>query len=133
MPINRRDLLGAATASLFLAATQNNSKFSLAAFRVDVTCPLGHPLLARRQGVAKQIADPLYAHGLVLLGAGDPIVLVAVDKGVDPRVVHPIPAERGSDGEPVGRRPVQADRDREIVATDGLIDSVSVFIADLTL
>lgn len=79
MTINRRDLLGAATAALFLGAGRNEPKFSLATFRVEVTCPIGHPLLARRQGVAKQIADPLYAHGWVLLGAGDPIVLVAVD------------------------------------------------------
>lgn len=79
MAISRRDLLGTAAAALFLGATRNESSFSLATFRVDVTCPIGHPLLGRRQGVAKRIADPLYAHGLVLLGAGDPIVLVAVD------------------------------------------------------
>ena len=79
MTISRRDLLGAATATLFLASGRNEPKFSLATFRVDVTCPIGHPLLGRRQGVAKQIADPLYAHGWVLLGVGDPIVLVAVD------------------------------------------------------
>jgi hypothetical protein len=79
MAISRRDLLSAAAATLFLAPSRNESKFSLAKFRVDVTCPIGHPLLARRQGIAKQISDPLYAHGLVLLGVGDPIVLVAVD------------------------------------------------------
>ncbi len=76
---SRRDLLGAATTMLLPGGAQNEPQFEIATFRVDVTCPLGHPLLGRRQGVAKSIADPLYAHGLVLLGAGDPIALVAVD------------------------------------------------------
>ncbi|MEO1997556.1 MAG: hypothetical protein ABGZ17_20035 [Planctomycetaceae bacterium] len=61
------------------AARGARAAFRLATVRVDVTCPIGHPLLGRRQGIARTIADPLSAHGFVLLGAGPPIAFVAVD------------------------------------------------------
>lgn len=51
----------------------------LATFSVDVTPRLGHPLLGNLFGPARSVDDPLFARGLVLLGAGEPIVLVAVD------------------------------------------------------
>ena len=79
MPISRRHLLSSAAATVLCGASQPGPAYSLAMFRVDVTCPIGHPLLARRQGVAKEIADPLYAHGVVFLGCGKPVVLAAVD------------------------------------------------------
>lgn len=72
-------LLLIAMVSAWLTAADARAEYRLATFRVDVTCPIGHPLLGRRQGIAKTIADPLYAHGFVLLGAGAPIALVAVD------------------------------------------------------
>ena len=53
--------------------------FQLATFSTDVTCPVGHPLLGGLRQPARQIDDPLFARGLVLLGAGQPIVLCAVD------------------------------------------------------
>ncbi len=68
-----------ANATTGLQAKATKPSYKIATFRVDITCPLGHPLLARRQGVAKSIADPLYAHGITLLGAGRPIVLAAID------------------------------------------------------
>ena len=77
--LSRRQMLGALSAPLLLGAARNTPQVSVATFRVDVTCPIGHPLLARRQGAATEIADPLYAHGLVLLGSGDPIAILAVD------------------------------------------------------
>ena len=77
--ISRREMLGALSAPLLLAAARNSHELSLATFRVDITCPIDHPLLARRQGIATEIADPLYVHGIVLLGSGDPIAIVAVD------------------------------------------------------
>ncbi len=55
------------------------ASYRLASFQVDVTCPLGHPLLAGRIEDAKKVVDPLAAHGLVLLGAGEPIVFLAID------------------------------------------------------
>ena len=62
------------------AAAKPGSSFSLATFVAEVTPPVGHSLQA---GVGVKpviaIADPLFAHGFVLLGAGEPLVLCSVD------------------------------------------------------
>ena len=54
--------------------------FSVATFVVDVTPPIGHPLQA---GVGVKpvaaVVDPLLAHGFVLLGSEQPIVVCSVD------------------------------------------------------
>src|SRR5713226_6899335 len=54
-------------------------KYRLAVFSADVTPPLGHALMGGGIAPAKQVDDPLFANGVVLLGAGKPLVLVAVD------------------------------------------------------
>src|SRR5262245_2067560 len=51
----------------------------LARFSCDVTPPLGHPLCGGWIPAARAIDDPLRALGVVLLGAGAPVVLCAVD------------------------------------------------------
>jgi len=51
----------------------------VAPFRFDVTPPLGHPLLAGMVRPVVGIDDALEAIGYVLLGAGAPIVICAVD------------------------------------------------------
>lgn len=51
----------------------------LAAFRFDVTPPEGHSLCGGWITPVKEVEDPLEAIGFVLLGAGKPIVLCAVD------------------------------------------------------
>src|SRR5262249_45233386 len=51
----------------------------LATFNAEVTVPPGHALMGGGIQPAKTIADPLYTHGLVLLGEGKPVVLAAVD------------------------------------------------------
>lgn len=51
----------------------------LASFKVDVTCPIGHPLTAGWKDPATGFSDPLYAVGIVLHGADKPVVLCAVD------------------------------------------------------
>jgi hypothetical protein len=51
----------------------------VATFSVDVTPPLGSPLCDGLVIPAERIDDPLFARGIVLLGAGKPIVLCAVD------------------------------------------------------
>ncbi|WP_298865846.1 Gfo/Idh/MocA family oxidoreductase [uncultured Gimesia sp.] len=81
VPVTIDSVLKQATkvAKKLITSTKTKTPYEIATFRVDVTCPLGHPLLARRQGIAKSIGDPLYAHGITLLGAGRPIVIVAVD------------------------------------------------------
>lgn len=48
----------------------------LGVFQVDATPPLGTPVA---YALARKIEDPLTARGVVLLGAGQPIVLCAVD------------------------------------------------------
>lgn len=53
--------------------------FSIAAFRFDVTPPLGHALLGGWIEPANTIDDPLEAIGYVLFGAGDPIVVCVLD------------------------------------------------------
>jgi hypothetical protein len=51
----------------------------LAHFSVDVTPPLGHPLMGGGIAPAQRVDDPLFAHGFVLLGDHKPVVVVAVD------------------------------------------------------
>lgn len=54
-------------------------ELTLASFRFDVTPPLGHSLCGGWIPAAAAVEDPLQAIGLVLLGAGRPIVLCTVD------------------------------------------------------
>ncbi|MCC6698450.1 MAG: hypothetical protein IT365_22700 [Candidatus Hydrogenedentes bacterium] len=51
----------------------------MSTFSAEVTAPMGHALMGGGIAPAKSVVDPLYANGLVLLGAGDPIVMVAMD------------------------------------------------------
>lgn len=51
----------------------------VATFQADVTPPLGSPLCNGGVKPAMEIVTPLTARGIVLLGAGKPIVLCAVD------------------------------------------------------
>src|SRR5688572_30099771 len=83
-PLSRRrwlkSSLGAGTA-LWLpeglrAADQG---LRIAPFRFDVTPPENHPLCGGWITPVKTVADSLEAIGFVLLGAGDPIVICAVD------------------------------------------------------
>uniref|UniRef100_A0A7C4LKK1 Neutral/alkaline non-lysosomal ceramidase N-terminal domain-containing protein n=1 Tax=Schlesneria paludicola TaxID=360056 RepID=A0A7C4LKK1_9PLAN len=62
-------------ASIALAA----EPLRIASFSVDVTPPLGSPLCDGLVIPAEKVDDPLFARGVVLLGAGPPIVLCAVD------------------------------------------------------
>src|SRR5262249_30804624 len=51
----------------------------IATFEADVTPPIGAPLCDALVQPAKEIVDPLFARGIILLGAGEPIVLCAID------------------------------------------------------
>ena len=53
--------------------------FRLATFSADVTIPLNHRCMGVLPTKSKKIVDPLHAHGFVLLGQDQPIVLCAVD------------------------------------------------------
>src|SRR5207244_4354270 len=51
----------------------------LATFRCDVTPPEGHPLCGGWIEAVRGVDDPLLALGVVLLGAGQPVVLCSLD------------------------------------------------------
>ena len=82
--VSRRGLLQAASlslpASLLLSCSSSSSpRFQLSHFSANVTPPLGHGLLAGVIEPARRIVDPLFAHGIVLSGDQQPIVIVGVD------------------------------------------------------
>lgn len=54
-------------------------KFRVATFEADITIPIGHACMGGGVADARQIVDPLFAKGFVLLGAGEPIVVAALD------------------------------------------------------
>lgn len=60
-------------------STGAEERLRLASFRADVTPPLGSPLCNGSVKPADEIVSPLEARGIVLLGAGEPIVLCAFD------------------------------------------------------
>jgi hypothetical protein len=60
-------------------AASESGKLQAAFFNVDVTPPLGSPLCLGLCDPAGRIDDRLSARGLVLLSAGEPIVLCAID------------------------------------------------------
>ncbi|WP_417750082.1 hypothetical protein [Rosistilla oblonga] len=51
----------------------------LATFAADITIPLGHRCMGVLPIKAQRIEDPLEARGMVLLGSGKPVVIVALD------------------------------------------------------
>lgn len=60
-------------------AEVGDSNYRLAVFSADVTIPLGHRCMGILPTKAQRIDDPLEAHGFVLLGPSQPIVLLALD------------------------------------------------------
>lgn len=60
-------------------AEEKPGNLSIAPFRFDVTPPNGHPLCGGWITPAQAVDDSLEAIGFVLLGAGKPIVICAVD------------------------------------------------------
>lgn len=85
--IDRRRFLQAAAAGLAVPGVtpaadpvpEKAADLHLAPFRFDVTPPLGHSLCGGWIKPVAAVDDPLEAVGFVLLGAGPPIVLCAVD------------------------------------------------------
>lgn len=64
---------------LGLALSSAAGPFSVAPFSADITIPLGHACMGGGIEPAKEIVNPLQAHGLVLLGGDAPIVFCALD------------------------------------------------------
>jgi hypothetical protein len=77
----RRDALAGAAVLLggLAAGASETEGYTLSVFSAEVTPPLGHPLMGGGIAPAKAIEDPLFVHGLVLRGAGRPIVLTVLD------------------------------------------------------
>jgi hypothetical protein len=73
--------VGLATVGVSLgdSTPEQPSNMHLAPFRFDVTPPIGHSLCGGWIKPAEACDDPLFALGFVLVGAGKPIVLCAVD------------------------------------------------------
>lgn len=62
-----------------ISATAWAADLRVATFQADVTPPLGTPLCFGLVQPGARVDDPLTARGIVIAGAGKPIVLVAVD------------------------------------------------------
>ena len=79
--VTRRQALQALAAGAVLSplAAAAEPAFRLARFTAEVTPPLGHALMGGGIAPAAKVEDPLFVHGLVLLGGDKPIVLAAVD------------------------------------------------------
>ncbi len=84
--MTRRDFLrssavgcGSVLASPNVFAAASSPSLHVASFRFDVTPPVGHSLCGGWIKPVEGVDDPLEAIGLVLLGAGAPIVLCVVD------------------------------------------------------
>ncbi|MCE2806645.1 MAG: hypothetical protein LW700_15800, partial [Gemmataceae bacterium] len=61
------------------AGSLNAAGLALGTFRFDATPPVGHPCCGGWISPVKTVEDPLDGLGLVLLGAGKPVVMCAVD------------------------------------------------------
>ncbi len=74
-------LLGAAISVSPIAepCCAQSREYQLATFAADVTIPLGHRCMGVLPTKSQRIEDPLECRGLVFLGAGQPVVLAAVD------------------------------------------------------
>src|SRR5215831_6681337 len=90
MPRNERDLCRREALELISAlvggglaargaGAQGTGEWRLSSFVADVTPPVGNPLFNGLPERASVIVDPLQARGIVLLGPGRPMVLLAVD------------------------------------------------------
>lgn len=66
-------------AGLLGPSISDAQSLKVAVFQIDVTPPIGSPLCEGFVPVASRIDDPLLTRGVVILGAGDPIVVCAVD------------------------------------------------------
>jgi hypothetical protein len=72
-------ILALLVASFWAVSSRADNRLRLATFHADVTPPIGSPLCDALVEPAREIVDRLSARGIVLLGAGRPIVLCAVD------------------------------------------------------
>lgn len=72
-------LLICSATCFFVSRLNAAGPYRIATFSADVTIPVGHRCMGVLPTKSKVISDPLFAHGFVLLGDQEPIVLCAVD------------------------------------------------------
>jgi hypothetical protein len=81
--LTRRRFLTATAAGLAVALTPRvpaaPPAVRLATFLAEVTPPLGHACMGGGIAPVAKVEDPLFVHGLVLLGDDKPVVIAAVD------------------------------------------------------
>lgn len=77
--LSRREALALAATSIPLLGHAAEQEIKLATFEVEVTPPIGHPCMGGGIAPVKEIIDPLFAHGLIFTGAGQPLAIVSVD------------------------------------------------------
>lgn len=68
-----------AAVTCWLACITARAEFRVATFEADITIPVGHACMGGGVADAREIVDPLYARGFVLLGSGQPVVVVSLD------------------------------------------------------
>ncbi len=71
--------VAAVICTLFVAELANAGEYRAATFEADITIPIGHACMGGCIAPAKEIVDPLFAKGCVLLGAELPVVVIALD------------------------------------------------------
>jgi len=81
MTPTRREALAllATTSALPAFAHAEAPKLTLSTFITEVTISIGHPCMGGGIAPAKEVLDPLFAHGFVLQGLGKPVAFVAID------------------------------------------------------
>jgi hypothetical protein len=79
--MTRREALGTAAGCLIGGTLPGaeTAALQLGTFTAEVTPPVGHPLMGGGIAPARTIEDPLFVNGIVLTGAGEPIVVAIVD------------------------------------------------------
>src|SRR5688572_20827494 len=55
------------------------AEYKVATFESDITIPIGHPCMGGGIANAREIVDPLFAKGFVLLAHDQPIVVLSLD------------------------------------------------------
>jgi hypothetical protein len=65
--------------SACVVAVAARGAFRVTPFEADITIPIGHVCMGGGVADAQEIVAPLFAKGFVLLGAGEPVVVAALD------------------------------------------------------
>ncbi len=85
VPSSRREalkqllVLGVGLSATSSAKADHKAGWRLGTFQLDVTPPVGHPLLGNQFAPSTSVRDPLEARGFVLSGPDRPLVVISID------------------------------------------------------